>query len=266
MCRSCACCSRHRCPSSGSRARRMASGGPTAAIWAAPATRRSIRSTRATSTSWKWPGGSRPTTSARGRNSSTKATPLMANGVLYATAGSRRAVVALDAGNRRTALDAQRARGRARRRGAAAVVGPRPGVLDRRPRGAHSLRDARLSPHRAECKDRRPGRRLRQQRRRRSEAGRRPGHRSDDRRNRAACDAHGGQKRRHRRRRRQDRRKPQELSKREGLRSRIRRQDRQAPLDLPHHSGAGRVRQRHLGKGLVGLHGQHRRLGADIRR
>ena len=40
--------------------------------------------------------------------SSCEATPLMVNGVLYSTAGSRRDVVALDARHRRNAVDAQR--------------------------------------------------------------------------------------------------------------------------------------------------------------
>ena len=42
-------------------------------------------------------GASRPTASARGRKYKLEGTPLMVNGVLYATAGTRRAVVALDA-------------------------------------------------------------------------------------------------------------------------------------------------------------------------
>ncbi len=37
-----------------------------------------------------------------------QSTPLMVDGVVYSTAGSRRAVVALDAGDRRAALDAPR--------------------------------------------------------------------------------------------------------------------------------------------------------------
>ena len=59
---------------------------------------------------------------------------------------------------------------------------------------------------------------------------------------------------------------PQEPTQREGLRARLRRAHRQAPVDLPHHSAAGRVRQRHLGERLVDLHRQHRRLGADLGR
>ena len=55
----------------------------------------------------------------------------------------------------------------------------------------------------------------------------------------------------------------QEQAEREGLHPRLRRQDRQAPVDLPHDSAARRVRQRHVGKGIVGLHRQRRRVGTD---
>ena len=48
-----------------------------------------------------------------------------------------------------------------------------------------------------------------------------------------------------------------------GLRARLRRADRQAAVDLPHHPAARRVRQRHVGEGLVVVHRQRRRVGAD---
>ncbi len=69
-----------------------------------------------------------------------------------------------------------------------------------------------------------------------------------------------------RRRGLRDRRQSEEQGEREGLRARLRRAHRQAPVDLPHDSESGRVRQRHLATRLVGLHGQHRRLGADLGR
>ena len=47
---------------------------------------------------------------------------------------------------------------------------------------------------------------------------------------------------------------------------RVRRQDRQAALALQHDSDAGRVRQRHVGKRLVGVDRQQRRVDADHRR
>ena len=50
-----------------------------------------------TSTSWKSPGASRPTTSARVPEFKLEGTPLMVKGVLYTTAGTRRSVIALDA-------------------------------------------------------------------------------------------------------------------------------------------------------------------------
>jgi len=61
------------------------------------------RSTRRTSASWKLPGGSR----RQSRQSSRIQTgrhALMVNHVLYATAGSRRAIVALDSRHGRIAL------------------------------------------------------------------------------------------------------------------------------------------------------------------
>ena len=72
-----------------------------------------------------------------------ESTPVMANGVLYSTAGSRRAVVALDPGNRRRALDAQRARRRARRRrhrGSSPAAAWRTGPTARRSESSTSRR------------------------------------------------------------------------------------------------------------------------------
>ena len=57
-----------------------------------------------------------------------------------------------------------------------------------------------------------------------------------------------------------------EPAQRQGLRARLRRAHRQAAVDLPHHSAPGRVRLRHLAAGLGGVHRQHRRVGADERR
>mgnify|MGYP003693584145 CR=1 FL=1 len=52
---------------------------------------------RRTSTRSRSRGASRPTASARGPEYKLEGTPLMVNGVLYTTAGTRRSVVALDA-------------------------------------------------------------------------------------------------------------------------------------------------------------------------
>ena len=70
--------------------------------------------------------------------------------------GTRRSVIALDAKTGELIWVAQHARRQTRRCGAAAVVGPRRVVLDRRQgRRTHPLRDDRLSARRAERKDRR---------------------------------------------------------------------------------------------------------------
>jgi quinoprotein glucose dehydrogenase len=52
----------------------------------------------------------------------------------------------------------------------------------------------------------------------------------------------------------------------EGARACLRRADRQATLDLPHHPAPGRVRQRHVGTGIVGDQWQRRRLDPDQHR
>ena len=57
-----------------------------------------------------------------------------------------------------------------------------------------------------------------------------------------------------------------EQDERERLYPRLRRQDRKAAVDLPHHSAAGRVRQRYVGERLVVVLGQYRRVGAVLRR
>ena len=85
-----------------------------------------------------------------------QSTPLMVGGVLYSTAGIAPRGRRARCGHRRAAVDAQRGRGRARRGGAAAAVGPRPRLLDRRQRGAHPLRHARLPADRARREDRAP--------------------------------------------------------------------------------------------------------------
>ena len=51
-----------------------------------------------------------------------------------------------------------------------------------------------------------------------------------------------------------------------GPRARLRRGHRRAPVDLPHHSAARRVRQRHLGGRLLGVHRQRSRLDRAQRR
>ena len=168
-------------------------------------------------------------------------------------------------GDRRDAVDAQRERGQARRGGAAPALGPRPRVLDRRQAtSASSTSRPAISWSRS---TRRPAVRVAgfgkngivdlKQDDDQADRSRSPA--------RSACTptpivAEG----RHRHRRRAPaRRRAEEQDQREGLRPRLRRAHRQAAVDLPHHSAARRVRQRHLGERLVVVHRQRRRLGAD---
>ena len=83
-----------------------------------------------------------------------ESTPVMANGVLYSTAGSRRAVVALDPETGEELWVHSEREGARGHGGAAAAVGTRPRVLDRRQGRTHPLRHAGLSARRAEREDR----------------------------------------------------------------------------------------------------------------
>ena len=74
-----------------------------------------------------------------------QATPLMVDGVIYSTAGLRRAAIAADAGDRRAALDAPPRRGRAGRGRAAAPVGPRSGLPRQRRRTGRSSTSPRAT-------------------------------------------------------------------------------------------------------------------------
>ena len=114
----------------------------------------------------------------------------MVNGIVYTTAGSRRAVVALDAATGELLWvhgEHEGARGRAAPR---QLSGRGLAYWTDGRRRAHPLRHARLSPDRAQREDRRARRKLRQQRRGRSEGRRRSGRSiSISRRNRPALDA-----------------------------------------------------------------------------
>ena len=59
---------------------------------------------------------------------------------------------------------------------------------------------------------------------------------------------------------------PRSDEEHQGLHPRLRRAHRQAAVDLPHHSAARRIRQRHVAREVVGVHRQHRRVDADHRR
>ena len=82
--------------------------------------------TAATSTSSRSPGASRPTTSGTAPEFKLEGTPLMVGGTVYTTAGTRRAVVALDAATGEVRWVHGEPEGAARRRCAASAVGPRP--------------------------------------------------------------------------------------------------------------------------------------------
>ena len=75
----------------------MESGVPTAETSATRTTRPSIKSTLAISASSRWRGGLRTENLGPRPEFNFEGTPLMANGVIYSTAGTRRDVVALDA-------------------------------------------------------------------------------------------------------------------------------------------------------------------------
>ena len=198
-------------------------------------------------------------------------TPLMVKGVLYATAGTRRSVIALDAKTgeliwSHSLREGKRAGGRA-----APAVGPRRVVLDRRQgRRAHHLRHDGLPARRAECEDRRLDHLVRQGRHRRSESRRRataatsrsisrPARSASTRRrpspatwsSSAPSFREGGD--------RQDARQHQRAG------PRVRRAHGQEALAVQHHPAARRVRQRHLGERLVGDQRQRRRVERDQR-
>ncbi len=197
-----------------------------------------------------------------------QASPLMVNGRLYFTAGSRRARRGRRCRNGRAAVDPSPRGRRARRQLVAPAVGPRRRLLDRRQgRRADLLRLDRLSARRPRREDRAAAEGLRRQRGGRSEEGQRPAARPRRKRRRLERRASRRAQRRHRRRGAPRRHRAAQQGEREGLHPRLRRTHRQAPVDLPHDPGSWRVRQRHLAERLVVVHRAHRRLdAADGRR
>ena len=197
-----------------------------------------------------------------------QSTPLMVGGVLYTTAGSRRAVVALDAATGEQLWMHREDEGKRGEEAPRRLSGRGLSVLDRRPQRRGSLY---VTPgYRMIALDAKTGAAgavLRQGRRRGPEARRRPG---DGSRCTGDIGLHAAPiivEGHHRHRRGAHRGQPAgQPPQRQGLRARLRRADRQAPVDLPHHPAAGRVRLRHLAAGLGGVHRQHRRVGADERR
>ena len=183
---------------SGFPARRTATGSPTPPTSRARSTRRSIKSRAPISTSSRSPGGSRPTISARGPSSSSRARRWRFAASLYTTAGTRRSVVALDGRTGELIWS------HSYREGNRAAIAPR----QLSGRGVSYWTDGKgderilyvtpgLSADRAEREERSDGADVRRRRRGRSEEGcgvrQGPADRSRDRRNRPARDADGGQ-------------------------------------------------------------------------
>ncbi len=231
------------------------------------ATRRSIRSPQPTSTSWRSHGGSRPSSLGPRPEYKFESTPLMVNGVVYSTAGTRRAVVALDAATGELLWmhsEHEGARGEAAPRQLSGrglaywTDGKQERILYVTPGYRLVALDATTGdPFAASAETA-------------SSISKQDFDQQIDL-------GHGARRAaRHAARRRRTwsssaprstpARIPRSKTQRQGIRPRLRRADRQAAVDLPHDSTARRVRQRHVGEGLGVVHGQHRRVGADVRR
>ena len=196
-----------------------------------------------------------------------QSTPLMVNGRLFSTAGSRRAVVALDAGTGELLWmhsENEGARGEAAPRQLSGrglaywTDGRDERILYVTPGYRLIALDAKTGV---------PGLELRESGRRRLEVGRRPGDRPCDGRGRTSRRAGRGEGHDHHRSGPPRELLAQEQDERQRLRARLRRPHREAILDLPHHSTAGRVRGGNVGRqGVARVHGQYRCVGADQRR
>ena len=247
-----------------STARPAASGARGRETSARRATRRSIRSTPATSATWRFVWRYKTGNLGPRPDYNLQSTPLVIDGVLYTTAGSRRSVVALDAATGEHLwmyrLDEGERAARSMRRLSGRGVGY----------WTDGAGDERIYfvtiGYQLVALDAATGRpipRLRRRRHRRPEAAQRPGPRPHH--GRAGLERRpgGGRRHRHRRRREPPGRLTAEPPQRQGLRARLRRPDRRAPLDLPHHPAAGGVRPRDMAGRILGVHRQHRRLDPD---
>ena len=192
-------------------------------------------------------------------------TPLMVKGVLYATGGTRRSVIALNPGTGELLWKYSLDEGK-RGESAPRQLSGRGVALDEREGRADSLRHARLSVDCARREDRPPHSDLRQRRHRRPQNRRRPGDGSGHRRDRFARRADRLGEHDHDRRRSSVGRGAEEPPQPEGLHPRLRRRHRKAPLDLPHRPPGRRVRQRDLVEQLMELLRQRGRLGAHVDR
>ncbi len=193
----------------------------------------------------------------------------MVKGVLYSTAGTRRAVVALDAATGEMLWMHSERRRRARRGRAAPAVGPRPVLLDRRrARSGSSTSRPATGWSRSTPRPAQPVASFGTQRHRRSEAGRRSGA-SISVNGEVGLHADAGRRRQRRHRRRRASSRRQCRKSKANVKGYVRGFDVRTGKRLwIFHTipQPGRVRQRHLAERLVGLHRQHRRVGADLGR
>ncbi len=184
-------------------------------------------------------------------------TPLAIKGILYTTAGTRRSVIALDGASGELLWTHRYPEGK---RGAAAprqLSGRGLSVLDRRQgRRTDLVRDAGLSPDRAQRENGPDRPFLRHGRRRRHEGGRhvrrRQADRPRDRRNRVALDTVDREGRRARRFRDEGRHDGHHAQQHQGRGARLRRQNRPDAVAVQYDSASRRVRQRDLVEQLVG--------------
>ena len=195
-------------------------------------------------------------------------TPLMVNGVIYATAGTRRAVVALDARTgemiwvhsvregKRAALSPRQLSGRGLAywsdgRGDDRVIYVTTGYR----LIALNAKTGQITPSFGKDGRRRPeagmytgtGQQIDLET---GEVGTALGPDGRERRGDRRLGDERGHDRRH-------------AQQHQGPGARLRRAHRQAAVDLPHHPEAGRVRQRHLGERVLGDEWEHRRLDPD---
>ena len=249
-------------PPTPSTGRPAGNGPPTAETSATPATPPWTRSTADNFSDLELAWRFRTANLGPGPEYVFQSTPLMVDGVLYTTAGTRRAAVALDAATGEL-LWVHRLNEGARGAAAPRRLSGRgltywddggDGVIFYVTPGYRLIAlNAPYGPPRAGLRRERPGR---------PEAGPRPGARPRHRRDRAARGP--GRRRRGRRHRRRPPRgrRARHEGEADRARPRLRRPDRRAAVDLPHHSRRRRVRQRHVAGRLVALYRQPPACGA----
>ena len=194
-----------------------------------------------------------------------ESTPIMANGILYFTAGDRRAVVAVDAGNGETLWVWRMDERRAPSAGAAKEFRPRRGVLGGRPGRTHRRHHSRIPHRRAERAE--PASRSRVSARTASSTSSRSIEytRGSDRKNRQhLAGRHCAQ---------HDCRRPcpagrraDQQGEREGRHHGLRRPHGPEKMGRSYDPAKGRGRLRNVAERLRRIHGQRRDVGAVLRR